>query len=188
MMAGMSKSFGVPGESARQQAENRRARREELERLERREQNWDGGAVGEESTADAITKRCPNAVALHDRRMPDSRANIDHIVLVPSGVWVIDSKRVKGRIKVEDAKDGTQKLIVNGNNKTALVHKLTGQVNAVKAALAELDPQIQVYGAFCFHLQIDSKRELLNPFVEDSGLPVFRTWTINGYRCSTHGR
>jgi hypothetical protein len=45
-------------------------------------------------------------VALHDRRMPCSQANIDHIVLVPSGVWVIDSKRVRGRIRVEDRRDG----------------------------------------------------------------------------------
>src|SRR5690606_36481935 len=27
---------------------------------------------------------------LHDRRIPGSRANIDHLVVTPSGVWVID--------------------------------------------------------------------------------------------------
>jgi hypothetical protein len=103
----------TPGESARQQAERRRVR---IEQLERRAKNWDGGAAGEELTAESIEKRCPKAIALHDRRMPDSRANIDHIVVVPSGVWVIDSKRMKGRIKVEDADDGTQRLVVNGND------------------------------------------------------------------------
>ena len=177
----MSKTFGTPGGSARQQAENLRRRREELERLQQREGNWGGGAVGEESTGATIEKRCPSAVALHDRRMPDSRANIDHIVLVPSGVWVIDSKRMKGRIKVEDAKDGTQKLIIHGNNQTELVHKLTGQVNAVKAVMAELDLRVPVYGGFCFWLPIESKRDLLDPRIEDNGLPLLRTWTINGY-------
>jgi hypothetical protein len=113
--------------------------------------------------------------------MPDSRANIDHIVLVPSGAWVIDSKRMKGRIKVEDARDGTQKLLINGSNQTALVHKLTAQVNAVKAALDAIDPQVPVYGAFCFWLPIAKTRDLVNLFVEDSGLPLFHTWTINGY-------
>jgi len=44
-----------------------------------------------------------------------------------------------------------------------------------------LDPSVPVYGAFCFWLPIDSAEDLLNPFVEDSGLPLFRTWTINGY-------
>lgn len=181
MIYGVSKSFGVPGESARQQAEDRRRRLAELERLERRAENWAGGAEGEQATADAINRHCPNAVVLHDRRMPESRANIDHIVLVPSGVWVIGSKRMKGRISVEDADDGTQKLLVNRKDQTALVHKLTGQVNAVIAALIDLDPHVPVHGAFCFHLPIDSKRGLLNPFAEDSGLPVFRTRTINQY-------
>jgi hypothetical protein len=177
----MSKSFGTPGESAHEQAANRRRRREELERLRQREQHWEGGATGEELTATAIERWCPNAVVLHDRRVPDSQANIDHVVLVPSGVWVIDSKRPKGRIKVEDAKDGTQKLLINGENRTSLVHKLTNQVNIVKVAMAELDPTVPVYGAFCFHLQADSKLELLNPFFEDNGLPLLKTLTINGY-------
>jgi hypothetical protein len=177
----MSRSFGVPGESARHQPDTHRKRREELERLERREHNWDGGAEGEVSTGDAIAARCPTAVALHDRRMPESRANIDHIVLVPSGVWVIDSKRMKGRIKVEDARDGTQRLLINGHNETRLVHKLTGQLNAVKAALDAIDPQLPVHGAFCFWLPIAKKRDLLNPFLEDNGLPLLHTWTINGY-------
>jgi hypothetical protein len=177
----MSRSFGVPGESAREQAEIRRQRRAELERLERREQNWDGGGDGEVATAEAIAEHCPNAVTLHDRRMPDSQANIDHIVLVPSGVWVIDSKRMKGRIKVEDARDGAQKLLIKGSNRTTLVHKLTGQVNAVKAALGAIDPQVPVYGAFCFWLPIANKLDLLNPFVGDNGLPLLHAWTINGY-------
>jgi Nuclease-related domain len=118
---------------------------------------------------------------LHDRRMPDSRANIDHIVLVPSGVWVIDSKRMKGRIKVEDAKDGTQKLLIKGRNQTELVHKLTWQLNAVKAAMAQIDSHVPVHGGFCFWLAIENTRDLFNPRVEDNGLPLLRTLTINGY-------
>lgn len=177
----MPNVFGVPGESARQQAERRRQRQRELERLQQREANWDGGARGEESTAETIAERCPEAVVLHDRRMPDSRANVDHIVLVPSGVWVVDSKRMKGKIKVENGESGTQRLLINGNDQTELVHKLNWQVGAVRAAMAELDPQVSVNGAFCFWLPIDNKRDLLNPRIEDNGLPLLRTWTINGY-------
>jgi hypothetical protein len=183
----MAKTFGVAGESARHQADRRRQRQQELERLQQAEHNWDGGARGEEKTARAIAERCPTAVALHDRRMPNSRANIDHIVLVPSGVWVIDSKRMKGRIKVEDGRGGSQKLIINGNDRTQLVHKLTGQVNAVKDAITRLDPHVPVHGAFCFWLPIDRTLDFLNPFVEDNGLPVMHTWTINGYPLF-HGR
>ena len=177
----MSKSFGVPGESARQQAEARNKRLAAMRQLEQREMNWEGGAAGEELTAEAIEKHCPTAVALHDRRMPGSKANIDHIVVVPSGVWVIDSKRMKGRVKVEDGKNGAQKLFVNGDDRTGLVHKLTRQVQAVEAALAGLGLRVPVYGGFCFWFPYEKARELFNPFTADTGLPLMKTWTINGY-------
>lgn len=31
--------------------------------------------------------------------MPQSRANLDHLAIVPSGVWVIDSKHYRGRLE-----------------------------------------------------------------------------------------
>src|SRR5690242_15147101 len=105
----MGKTFGEPGESARQQAETRRLKREEAERLAAEEKHWTSGKVGEEKTGIVIEKHCPNAVTLHDRCAPGSKANIDHIVLVPSGVWVIDSKRVNGRIELTNGDRGTQK-------------------------------------------------------------------------------
>jgi hypothetical protein len=175
----MSKSFGVPGESAREQAEARRQRIEQLERLERSEEAWEHGAAGEESTAAAIAKRCPGAVALHDRRLAGGRANIDHIVLVQSGVWVIDSKRPKGRIKVDNARDGTQRLLIDGTNRTELVHKLAAQVTAVQAVMHDLDRTVPVYGAFCFHIPADTTIERIR--VEDNGLPLLRTWTVDGF-------
>jgi hypothetical protein len=175
----MGTTFGAAGESAQQQAERRRERREKLERLERDERRWESGAAGEQSTGEVIAARCRDAVVLHDRRMPHSVANIDHIALVPSGVWVIDSKRVRGRIKVEDRRDGAQKLTINGDNRTELVHKLTMQVNAVKAVIAELAPRVPVHGAFCFWLPINRKRDFIT--VPDSGLPLLAIWTINGY-------
>ena len=33
---------------------------------------------------------------LHDRRMPRSRANIDHLVVTPTGVYVIDAIKYGG--------------------------------------------------------------------------------------------
>jgi hypothetical protein len=32
------------------------------------------------------------AIVLHDLRVPGSRASIDHVVVAPSGVWVVDSR------------------------------------------------------------------------------------------------
>ena len=52
------------------------------------------GAVGEERVAARLHAAADRGVlALHDRRIPGSRANIDHIAIGPAGVCVIDAKR-----------------------------------------------------------------------------------------------
>jgi hypothetical protein len=37
---------------------------------------------------------------LHDLAVPGSRANIDHLVIGPTGLWVVDSKAFRGRVVV----------------------------------------------------------------------------------------
>ena len=55
---------------------------------------WAVGAVGEERVAARLQAAADRGVlALHDRRIPGSRANIDHIAVGPAGVYVIDAKR-----------------------------------------------------------------------------------------------
>jgi hypothetical protein len=41
-------------------------------------------------------------LVLHDRAIPGTRSNIDHIAVVPSGVWVIDTKQYRGRVQRRD--------------------------------------------------------------------------------------
>jgi hypothetical protein len=40
-------------------------------------------------------------VVLHDLAVPGSRANIDHLVVGPGGVFVIDSKHYRGRLQLD---------------------------------------------------------------------------------------
>lgn len=54
------------------------------------------GASGERATA-ADLVGLAGVVALHDRKLPRSRANIDHIAVAPSGVWVIETKQCAER-------------------------------------------------------------------------------------------
>lgn len=62
--------------------------------------NWAQGAAGERLTARVLAPLAHAGWAvLHDRRLPGA-ANIDHLVIGPPGVWVIDSKAYAGRIKV----------------------------------------------------------------------------------------
>jgi hypothetical protein len=59
---------------------------------------WATGAQGEERLGQHLDKLAGDRVhLLHDRRIPGSRANIDHIVVSSSGVFVIDAKKYKDR-------------------------------------------------------------------------------------------
>src|SRR5690606_5722857 len=56
------------------------------------------GALGEERLGAMLDGLASDRLAvLHDRGLPGSRANIDHIVVAPGGVWVVDAKRYKNR-------------------------------------------------------------------------------------------
>ena len=79
---------------------------------------WARGASGEEYVARSSAKYLNDeACVLHDRRVPGSQANIDHIAVAPSGVWVIDSKCYKGKVAVSKPLLGTAKLTIAGRDK-----------------------------------------------------------------------
>jgi hypothetical protein len=89
----------MAGESAREEA--RRAR-EKAERLTRRAELFEKGAEGETATAAVLATLPAGWAAIHDARWPSRRfANIDHILVGPGGIYVIDSKNWSGRITVD---------------------------------------------------------------------------------------
>ena len=60
---------------------------------------WQRGAKGERHTARLLDRLGREGyVSFHDLAMPDSPANLDHLVVGPSGVFVIDSKQWTGRV------------------------------------------------------------------------------------------
>jgi hypothetical protein len=171
---------GKAGVSARREGERRKAKREAgirarhpriggvilaLQDAPQHERSWARGAGGEELVEQALSKRCSDIPVLHDRRIPGSRANIDHIAIAASGVWVIDTKRYRGKIQVAKPLFGTRTLRIAGRDQTKLVDGLAKQEALVMAAAADVGLNIQVEGCFCF---------------VDSELPLFGTPTING--------
>jgi Nuclease-related domain len=60
---------------------------------------WQRGAKGERHTARLLDRLGRDGyVSFHDLAMPDSTANLDHLVVGPSGVFVIDSKQWTGHV------------------------------------------------------------------------------------------
>ncbi|HET6755446.1 MAG TPA: nuclease-related domain-containing protein [Jiangellaceae bacterium] len=63
---------------------------------------WQQGAAGERRTArllDALARH--GWAVLHDLAIPGSQANLDHLVIGPGGVFVIDSKQYRGRLQLD---------------------------------------------------------------------------------------
>ena len=63
---------------------------------------WRRGAAGERRTARLLGPLERHGwVVLHDLAVPGSRANLDHPVIGPGGVFVIDSKQYRGRLQLD---------------------------------------------------------------------------------------
>ena len=62
---------------------------------------WRKGAVGERRTARALRPlQRRGYTVLHDRSLPRSRANVDHIVIGEAGVFVVDTKNWNGNRRI----------------------------------------------------------------------------------------
>ena len=121
---------------------------------------WAQGAAGERAVAAKLDALVGDHVAaLHDRRLRRldgtlSKANIDHIAVTPSGVWVIDAKTHQGSLEVRRSgglfSPRVEALYINGRDQTRLVHGLLKQVDAVRRELSTVAASIAVKGALCF--------------------------------------
>ena len=113
---------------------------------------WAKGASGERELAEALTRRVGDRVVLlHDRKIPKSTANIDHLAIASSGVWIIDAKKYVGTLKKVD-KGGWRRIdnrvYVAGRDQTRLVEGLHKQAAVVRTALGSED--VPIHSALCF--------------------------------------
>ena len=117
------------------------------------ERAFEQGRLGEETVARSLERRLAGgpAVLLHDRRMPGGYGNIDHLAVAPRGVYVIDAKAIKGKVRVRPGRPGGSRLQVNGRTRNTLVLGLARQVDAVRAELDALGyGDVSLTGVLCF--------------------------------------
>ena len=158
---------GTAGASARREFERRKARREDGIRsahpklgglilaVSAEPQSttaWVVGAVGEERLGQGLDRLASDTVRLlHDRRIPGTRANIDHIAVTASGVYVVDAKKYQGRphLKVDGGlfRPRVERVLVGSRDCTRLVDGVLKQVEVVRALL---DADLPVRGVLCF--------------------------------------
>lgn len=175
---------GRPGASAGREYHRRRSNREA--RVRRRHPHIGGlllalgaspqherafarGQLGEETVARSLERRLaggPTAL-LHDRRMPGGYGNIDHLAVAPRGVYVIDAKAIKGKVRVRPGRPGSSRLQVNGRTRNKLVLGLARQVEAIRCELdAGGHRDVPATGVLCF---------------TEADFPLFGRTQVDGY-------
>jgi Nuclease-related domain len=105
----------------------------QLEHAERAAESRGAGAAGERSAADRLSRLIPGGwFLLHDVHWPGRPlAHLDHVLVGPGGVVVVDTKYWTGNVGITD---GT--LRHNGYTRQPAVEGALGQAAAVAALLA----------------------------------------------------
>jgi len=134
---------------------------------------WAQGARGERLLGEYLEKLNDDAtvIVLHDRRIPGSRANVDHIAVTRGCVWAIDAKNYTGKVQRID-KGGwfstDERLYVGRRDCTKLVAGMAKQVDAIATALGEpviQEFEVPIRAALCF---VDAEWSLFaKPFALD---------------------
>lgn len=121
---------------------------------------WATGAEGEVAIGqilDALATKYDFRV-LHDRLIPKSRANIDHLVITRLGVFVIDAKNYQGVVRIEDRSGFFEKsapeLFVGRRNCMKLVTGVKKQTSIVKEILNDNSINLPVQGDWPFTRRI----------------------------------
>jgi Nuclease-related domain len=110
--------------------------------------NWQRGARGEQRTARQLARLTRHGwVVFHDLAVPDSRANADHLIIGPAGVFLVDSKSWRGHLAF--APDGT--LWHGSYPLTATLATIGFEAQAITDALAvpglAIEPLLVVHGS-----------------------------------------
>lgn len=186
---------GVAGASARREYERRVASRDARvrDRLGRRlgglvlaltaepqsTRAWARGSQGEQELAEALVG-LEDVRMLHDRRVSGTRGNIDHIVVAPAGIFVVDAKRFQGTIRIRDVGGWfrrQERLYVGRRDCSHLAENMAWQVDAVQRALRAVmdDPLPPITPVLCF---VKGDWPLLSPPSSFGGVRLESTRSI----------
>ena len=94
---------------------------------------WRVGAEGERKTGRRLAElESAGFVVLHDRLAPGYGGNIDQLVIGRSGVWVVETKSLKGSVELTN-----DRLFVNGQARDKIIDQVYREATATQIALGD---------------------------------------------------
>ena len=132
-----------------------------LERLldvETEDRNWRRGARGEERVAAYLASLGQQWAVVHDLTIGRKGANLDHLVIGPPGVFVLNTKNLTGRLTVYEH------AILQNGHKTAFVPSALREARTVQQRLsAAAGREVQTWSCLVvMGCEIDVKKPLAN--------------------------
>ncbi|MDP1712146.1 MAG: nuclease-related domain-containing protein [Candidatus Nanopelagicaceae bacterium] len=118
---------------------------------------WSKGAEGEVEVGKILNDLAGKYgfLAIHDRLMPRSKANIDHMAVTSTGIFIVDAKNYQGTIEVRGRMEkfvgGNSQLWIGKRNRTNLVDGVNKQILAVETVLENAGVKFPVFGALAFY-------------------------------------
>lgn len=118
-----------------------------------RRENREKGVIGELGVAKDLEYLAAEygLVVLHDLSMPNSKANIDHVLITNKAIYVIDSKNYSGIVKVAPNKAGARTLRIAGRDQTPLVKKIKTYSSAISKFLESENIAVKVVPLLAFY-------------------------------------
>ena len=118
--------------------------------------SWEKGAIGEEGAGKVIEDFCAkySFKFLHDRKIPGTKANIDHILITDRGIFVVDTKNYRGSVRIKES-GGLflplkETLFVGNRNQTKLVMGVKKQIELVSEAFLQGGSKLPIFGVLAF--------------------------------------
>ena len=140
-LAGETSVFGLAGNSlATEKFAIRKAAREK-------------GLEGEIAIGDYLNQLAKEygLTVLHDLSMPNSKANIDHLMVSKKAVFVLDSKNYAGLVNIRKDQSGAVQLFVGKYNRTNLAMKLKQYSDSITSHLESEEIDIPVIPLLAFY-------------------------------------
>jgi nuclease-like protein len=124
---------------------------------------WRHGAAGERRTARLLAPLERHGYQVfHDLAVPGSPANVDHVVVGPTGVYVIDSKRYRGQLHYSAGH-----VWHGGRTLDRTLETLWWEATQVAETLG-FGPDLHIYPVLCVHV---ARLSWLHELLVD-GVPV----------------
>lgn len=130
--------------------------------------NWRKGIKGEEKVIKTLSKLEDNYYLINDVKLPESYGNIDHILIGPNGVFVIETKKYSGEIRC-NGDDWFRIYRPYGFEETQPIKSISAQLWLNSIALARFLNKKFNYNCWAGHVLVFTdpkiKLQLNNPTV-----------------------